>query len=447
MTPATSHRLGRHLFPRRHPRHFADSPPLTTGIVGLAVLLTALALWPTGFAQSPVTEFNLFVLLVALTMGAVDLAAHRTWRQPQAGIVQPLRLIPGRVLSRTLLHKLVGALGVVALALILYRSADIYRAPWYGTFLDQFYRALPWLVPLSLVYVAALHCISVKASDHLESFGRVLLTLGREGDRAQAADFALIWLVKLFFLPLMYGYAVDDWLFFFQQPFPDGSFRSVYEYLYRFAFFVDVVFAIIGYALSLRLTGAHVRWPERTFRGWAVCLMCYMPFWQVIGRDFLAYDDSIVWGLLLEQHPLAYALWGSTILALLAVYGGSTVCFGMRFSNLTYRGTIWQGPYALVRHPAYICKNASMWMVQLPFLAAAPGEAMANTLALAGIGLLYFLRARHEETCCSEARDYRLYVRFMDRHGLRPRMIRAVRGWRPAPAFTSALGPRGTDAG
>jgi protein-S-isoprenylcysteine O-methyltransferase Ste14 len=47
---------------------------------------------------------------------------------------------------------------------------------------------------------------------------------------------------------------------------------------------------------------------------------------------------------------------------LTGIYAWATVAFGLRFSNLTYRGVLTNGPYAFTRHPAYLSKNAFWWM-------------------------------------------------------------------------------------
>jgi protein-S-isoprenylcysteine O-methyltransferase Ste14 len=68
-----------------------------------------------------------------------------------------------------------------------------------------------------------------------------------------------------------------------------------------------------------------------------------------------------------DGHPgraviLWWALraWGVAILLLQAVFSWCTVCFGLRYSNLSYRGVIvdW-GPYAVLKHPAYASKIAA----------------------------------------------------------------------------------------
>jgi len=97
----------------------------------------------------------------------------------------------------------------------------------------------------------------------------------------------------------------------------------------------------------------------------------------------------------------------------------STAAFGLRFSNLTHRGIITNGPYRWSKHPAYIAKNLSWWLISVPFIAGAGWmQAVQSCLLLAGVNLIYFLRAKTEERHLGSDPVYRDYARFIDRHGL-----------------------------
>ena len=197
------------------------------------------------------------------------------------------------------------------------------------------------------------------------------------------------------------------------------DFRSWFDSLYDGFYFLDVGVAALGYLLSLRIIDSHLRSAEPTTLGWVVALACYEPFWSVIGRQYLAYETPYTWGAWLWNHPLAYALWGSLILLLVAVYVWATVAFGTRFSNLTHRGIITGGPYRWTKHPAYLAKNLSWWLMYIPFLA--PGGAamqLRSCLLLAGLNLVYLLRARTEERHLARDPDYVAYARWIEQHGL-----------------------------
>jgi protein-S-isoprenylcysteine O-methyltransferase Ste14 len=96
----------------------------------------------------------------------------------------------------------------------------------------------------------------------------------------------------------------------------------------------------------------------------------------------------------------------------------ATFAFGVRFSNLTNRGILTNGPYRYTKHPAYIAKNVSWWLITLPFI---PDHgwvaALKSTLALAGVSTVYFLRARTEERHLSRDPAYVEYALWMNEHG------------------------------
>lgn len=84
---------------------------------------------------------------------------------------------------------------------------------------------------------------------------------------------------------------------------------------------------------------------------------------------------------------------------LTAIYAWSTVAFGIRFSNLTYRGVLTNGPYRFSRHPAYLSKNLFWWLSTLPFLVTShsPVDMVRDTVFLGCVSAIYFWRARTEE--------------------------------------------------
>lgn len=151
-----------------------------------------------------------------------------------------------------------------------------------------------------------------------------------------------------------------------------------------------------------------------------VCLVCYQPFWSLIERQYLRYEqDGLNWGDVSAGYPVVYVLWGSAILACLAVYAFSTAVFGLRFSNLTHRGIITSGPYRWTKHPAYISKCVSFWLVSIPFISTlGTGTAITQIILLAGANGLYVARAITEERHLARDPVYREYQAFIREHGL-----------------------------
>ncbi len=407
------------------PRPARTAPPYLSGLTGLITVCTLSFGWPdAGVTASQTTDFLFFLALVATVMVATEAALNRSLLFTAAGLRLPRRgaFRRGRPLEKTCAT--LATWGVVVAAVSL---ADLYRSPPFDTATLLVTGHWPWLVALSLVYVLGVDALMHDPEDALYHAGLCLVTRGRQGNAARLRDYALSIAIKLFFLPLMLGYGLGDWVYFRTEWQAPADFLGLFDSLFRFIFFADVCLGALGYALALRVLNTHVRLVETTLSGWLVCLLCYAPFWQVLQRNFFDFGDDITWVTLTGPSGPWAVLWGSAILGCLVVYLSATLSFGLNFSNLTGRRIICHGPYALVRHPAYLAKNASMWLVQLPFLAASLHDALANTLALLGVGAIYALRAWHEERCLSQDPDYRSYRRWLRRHGLAATLRRRAR--------------------
>ena len=148
----------------------------------------------------------------------------------------------------------------------------------------------------------------------------------------------------------------------------------------------------------------------------------------------LAAEDS--WAVWLSGSPLFWVV-GGALVALTAFYAWATVAFGLRFSNLTHRGILTHGPYALTRHPAYLSKNAFWWLGTLPFLAPAWQDAVRNTVLLVVVSAIYYWRARTEEAHLGRDPDYRRYSRWAEDNAWWPRLTRGL-PWRGSAATPSA---------
>ena len=385
-----------------------NAQPWLTGLVGLGVFVAAFQMAAT--RPWLATEAGFFAVcgMMFAAMVVVDLAIFKVHRQPDVGTVgQRLYTTPDRI--RTLGLKLLAFGASMAIAGGVYLLVPIYSDPWFTNVFDTTAHAAGIFLAGAQIYVIAFHFVTDDPADGLSTFGLFLFTFGRIGNRQDVNAYLLGLMIKVFFLPLMIGFALQDWTRLAAAPIGEDGFRSYYEFLYQFFLLIDVSFAVIGYSCSFRFLNAHVRWPELSLGGWLVCLICYAPFWQIINRNYISYSDGIVWGNVFDQNGPGYVIWGTLILVLMGTYALSTVSFGYRFSNLTYRGVVTHGPYRVFRHPAYTCKNMAYWMIELPFLGSSPSIAFANCIGLFCINLIYVLRARFEEKCCSRHEDYIAY--------------------------------------
>jgi protein-S-isoprenylcysteine O-methyltransferase Ste14 len=219
------------------------------------------------------------------------------------------------------------------------------------------------------------------------------------------------WLIKIYFLPLMFVYLVNCT---FSTINFDGVF-GVYNTFYNFIFFIDTAFACVGYIFANNLIDTHIRSADPTMLGWACTLVCYQPFWSVVGPNYLSYGSS--WGLWLENYPHLKIVWATLIILCLFLYVWATISFGSRFSNLTHRGILSCGPYAYLRHPAYIGKLGSFFLMYIPFIGDNLIIIIRNLCCWGLLAGVYYLRAKTEEAHLrSIGPEYDIYAKEVDQN-------------------------------
>jgi protein-S-isoprenylcysteine O-methyltransferase Ste14 len=162
-------------------------------------------------------------------------------------------------------------------------------------------------------------------------------------------------------------------------------------------FFVDLLIFTVGYLVESPRLKNDIRSVDPTVLGWVAALACYPPFNFVTGKilmsqvsDFPQFED-----------PTIHVVLNIAMLVLMAIYASASVALGLKASNLTHRGIISRGPYAVVRHPAYLCKNMAWWIGSVPALSAAftfgVYEGVLAVASVIGWTMLYALRAITEE--------------------------------------------------
>lgn len=404
----------------------ASATGALTGIAGVVTLLAAASLLREWLAPSYVKALAV-VALVAAAMIAADVVLYRVHRGASTGLAsRPIRpLDPGRVGRKCL-----GLSATLVAAALPYWVIPEFARDYFAPFRNAALFLLPGLVVVAPIYIAYVDRRQDEPEDGCAQLGALIL--GRTPRSwSDVALHARGWAIKAFFLPLMFVYVTNDLVGLWTAPFLPSplDFEHIFPRLLDLLYLIDVLLAVIAYALTLRVVDSHIRSVEPMLGGWLVCLICYPPFNGVTGH-FLQYDqDGLFWGKVFAPWPALYVLWGSVILFLVAVYAWSTAAFGLRFSNLTNRGIITNGPYRWTRHPAYICKNLSWWMISVPFIAGAGWpQAVQSCLLLGGVNLIYFVRARTEERHLGADPAYVAYSEFIRQHGLFAVAHRAVAG-------------------
>lgn len=207
--------------------------------------------------------------------------------------------------------------------------------------------------------------------------------------------------VKAFYLPLMIAWVIshyDNLIASWQTIQTNGfAFRNIYMLLYFVILVGDVGCYTIGYAVEHPKLKNEIHSVEPTISGWLAALFCYPPLVLLTQRVLGSYGADYP-----EFDSMFFqVIFGIICLMLIAIYSWSSVALGFKASNLTHRGIVAAGPYAYVRHPAYISKNL-LWCVSTIPLLVHFGPSEPRLILAAGFGLsgcfgIYYLRAITEE--------------------------------------------------
>jgi protein-S-isoprenylcysteine O-methyltransferase Ste14 len=389
------------------------------GVLGVLVALYFLR-------EQHLTGTNAVLILCAAGVVPIillDVLVLRVHRRPSTGLDwdQPAKSDLGRVATKLLgLGLTVGLIALAYWAFAEYRAMD-HEKDFYYPFYTVMRRFGGTLALLAVFYVWLVDGQMKEPRDSYWQLGRCVLLRFSDARKADIANHFRGWLVKAFYIPLFVVYihgqinGLINWNL--------GNFQAdnlrLYDFLNDLVYGLDVLFATVGYCLSLRVIDAHLRTAEPTMFGWVVALECYDPFWRgLFQRQYLHYE-GIGFGAWLGDHVNLRWCWVAMILSCDLVYVLATFAFGVRFSNLTHRGILTNGPYRFTKHPAYVAKNISWWLITVPFIPNRGfAEAVRNSLLLGGVNMIYFLRAKTEERHLSRDPTYVAYALWMNDHGM-----------------------------
>jgi protein-S-isoprenylcysteine O-methyltransferase Ste14 len=323
---------------------------------------------------------------------------------------------------RRITTKIAGLYGTIGFVALIYWLFPVYRS---DTFFDNYWIFARYIALILLAggipYFIILDKYLVEPRDSYWHFGVFMLGQWKKCDIKIVRQHVLGWVVKLFFLPLMFSYLINNLNFIKTADFSEAKqyFPYMYDYLYNLLFTVDLVFVSVGYLMTMKIFDSQIRTSEPTVLGWLVALQCYQPFWGFSSGNYLHYDDDFYWGSLFANDELIFTIWGVSILVLLFVYVWASVAFGVRFSNLTNRGILTNGPYRFCMHPAYLSKNLSWWLISVPFISqASPWAAIRHSILLLLVNIIYVLRAITEERHLSQDPNYVKYGLAMNKRSV-----------------------------
>jgi protein-S-isoprenylcysteine O-methyltransferase Ste14 len=369
------------------------------------------------------------MIFSAVPMALWSIFVDKVHLRPSTGIDWSLRRPLPEVLPVAVI-KLVGLWATWGLLAAFYALGRWY---WSGNYLfamEVLSGAIVPLVMLSVPYVIWLDRYLVNPRDGAFHFGAFVVgggVIGREEwDGAAIAKHWRAWAIKGFFGAFMISILPPG---FAQVVTADpaqllGNPVQFVLLLVTLLFLVDVQIGTVGYLLTLRPLDSHIRSGNPFLAGWLAALLCYPPFvWSIIGPDqqILSYEFATPgWAHWLAGNDALLWAWGGLLLFLTGIYAWATVVFGIRFSNLTYRGVLTNGPYRFTRHPAYLAKNLFWWASVMPFLVTSGNwlDGVRNCVFLLAVNAIYYWRARTEEAhLIAEDPKYREYHAWMEAHG------------------------------
>ena len=365
------------------------------------------------------------MLFTAIPMAIWSVVVDKVHLRPSTGIDWTLKRPIAQVLPVSTI-KIAGLWATWAILAALYGLCRWY---WDGNYLFAMELLAAALIPmlvLSVPYVIWLDRHMIEPKDATWHFGAMMVS--REAYEIEPIKkHWRAWIIKGFFGAFMISILPPG---FAQVVEGDptallGNPVAFVMLLITLLFVIDVQIGTVGYLFTLRPLDAHIRSGNPFLAGWLAALICYPPFvWGIIGNNsqIISYERNVAgWGHWLAGNEALLWGWGAWLLLLTGIYAWATVAFGIRFSNLTYRGVLTNGPYRYTRHPAYLSKNLFWWCSVLPFLVTSGSamDAVRNSAFLLVVNAIYYWRARTEEAhLLAEDPKYREYYDWMEENGL-----------------------------
>lgn len=363
--------------------------------------------------------FLISLLIYVLPITAYELIVLKAYKRPTAGINFSLSK---QDFIRVVI-KLWGLAVTVGIVAFVYWLFPEYNKDLYQLFFRLCDEWLPYVVPVVIIYFSWIDNFMENPEDEYWNAGMFFLGRWSKVDMGRMGHHIRTWFIKGFFLPMMLQYLYGNYGFVVNFNFSaEENFFRRFDFIITLVYIADLIPACVGYIFNMKLFDNNIRSTDNTVRGWLVCLMCYTPIWHILMySNYFPYMDGYNWTNWLGNSPFEWAkyVWAGLIIGALLIYSSASVSFGTRWSNLTYRGLMCTGAYRLTKHPAYVFKNLSWWLISIPFVVHGSWEEAIRQICLIScVNFIYYQRAVTEERHLSQWEEYREYANWMNQHSI-----------------------------
>lgn len=170
-----------------------------------------------------------------------------------------------------------------------------------------------------------------------------------------------------------------------------------------YVMFISSIVATCGYSIENKKIGFPIKAVETNIFGILFCIVCYSPLNELLPGKVISGKFFEVFRIFESGSWLDLFCSGMMVL-FMTIHVVGIVTQGLRFANLTYRGTVTRGLYAYVRHPQYCTKILWFFFAWLPFFGS-----FRNMICYLGWVALYLGRTITEEHFLKQFPDYNDY--------------------------------------
>ena len=219
--------------------------------------------------------------------------------------------------------------------------------------------------------------------------------------------------VKFFFIPIMLFQAVyySEYVLEIINSLPnsktldtvDWIANVLYTLIWNLALCITLWIYLFGYMVESKNLKSEIISVDSTFLGWFSTLICYNIFFTFLSYFYPLMGTKDAY-FASETINLAMRI---LIMTLIILRVWTVFNLGSKCSNLTYRGVVSNGMYAIIRHPHYFLKLITWWILFIPFYYEYPEG--AYLLGMIVWTSVYIIRLITEERHLSQYEEYRAY--------------------------------------